>query len=88
MDENEAKKITAKIEITPKTGNKCLMVPYESDNFSQAIDAALAYHGIKKGEMVVIAIPKRKEYPGGGTGLHISLESIQHASTREVFFQL
>ena len=53
----------SKIEIDTKTENKYLMVPYESDNFNQAIDAALAYHGIKKGEMVVIAIPKR--IPGG-----------------------
>ena len=53
----------SKVEIDTKTGNKYLMVPYESDDFNQAIDAALAYHGINKGEMVVIAIPKR--VPGG-----------------------
>jgi hypothetical protein len=63
MDENAAEKIKAKIETNPKTGNKCLIVPYESDNFSIAIDAALAFHGLKKGEMVVIAFPKR--VPGG-----------------------
>jgi len=63
MDENAAKKTETKIENNPETGNKCLIVPYESDNFSLAIDAALAYHGLKKGEMVVIAIPKR--IPGG-----------------------
>jgi hypothetical protein len=64
MNENATEIITAKIETNPKTGNKCLMVPYESDNFNQAIDAALAYHGIKTGEMVLIAFPKR--IPGGG----------------------
>ena len=47
------------------TGQQCLNVFYDAelDNYDDAIDAALTYHGINKGEIVVIAIPKR--VPGG-----------------------
>ena len=56
---------TSKIKLDTETGQQCLHVFYDAelDNYDDAINAALAYHGIKKGEMVVIALPRR--IPGG-----------------------
>jgi len=49
----------SKIEVDEKTGQKCLIVFYnsESDDFEEAINQAVAFHNIRDGQMNVIALP-------------------------------
>jgi hypothetical protein len=50
----------SKIETDSQTGRKSLVVYYDfqKDNFDEAIDAAMAEHGIRAGQMNIIAIPE------------------------------
>ena len=50
----------SKIEINPDTGQRCLIVFYDSeaDDFDETFEKAMACHGIKNGQMNIIAIPE------------------------------
>ena len=49
----------SKIEINPETGQRCLIVFYDSEtnDFDQAISQAVAFHNIRDVQMNVIAWP-------------------------------
>ncbi len=50
----------SRIEVSPKTGRKSLIVFYspEKNNFNEVIEAAHKHHGIKRGQMTTIAMPE------------------------------
>ena len=45
------------IDTDPLTGNKCLMVYYDPD--ADDYDQALTFHGFKRGQVTVIALPAK-----------------------------
>ena len=49
----------SKIEVDKKTGKRCLIVLYDSvtDDFDKAINRAIAFYNIKRGETNVVALP-------------------------------
>jgi hypothetical protein len=53
-------KMKSHISQNKETGAKALIVYYDKclDNFSQAIESGLTEHGLKHGEVNVIAFPK------------------------------
>jgi hypothetical protein len=50
----------SRIETSPDTGRKSLIVFYDSetDDFNEAIERAVVLHKIERGKISVIAIPK------------------------------
>ena len=56
----------SKIEIDLETGKQSLTVYYDAvkDDFDQQIEAALAFHGVEDGDMIVIAMPESMENYG------------------------
>ena len=52
--------MNSRIEENQETGAKALIVYYDrrTDNFDQAIESGLAEHGLKNGEVNVIALPE------------------------------
>jgi hypothetical protein len=53
-------KFRSKIEVGKNTGRWCLVVHYHrgEDNFNESIEAAHKHHGIKRGQMMSIAMPE------------------------------
>ncbi len=49
----------SKIQVDKNTGQKCLIVFYnsETDDFDEAINQAVAFHRIEPGQMNIIALP-------------------------------
>jgi hypothetical protein len=50
----------SKIEVSPKTGRKSLIVYYspEKNDFNEAIEAAHKHHGLERGQITTIAMPE------------------------------
>ena len=60
-EQSMARAYKSYIDTDPLTGNKCLMVYYDpdADDYDQAINQALAFHGFKRGQVTVIALPAK-----------------------------
>ena len=58
--------VTSEIKVNIETGKRSLVVYYdaEKDDYDEAITKALGFHGLKHGEVSVIAYPIKRTHSG------------------------